>query len=59
MIGKISRGSFPKLKKDAELRGGMSLILVIDDDKGIRSLLRNLLEREGYEVMEAGNWKKC
>jgi len=35
----------------------MSLILVIDDDEGIRSLLRNLLEREGYEVMEAGNGK--
>lgn len=35
----------------------MSLILVIDDDEVIRSLLRDLLERYGYEVMEAENGK--
>ena len=35
----------------------MSKILVIDDDELIRSLLRNFLERDGYEVMEAENGK--
>jgi len=35
----------------------MSKILVIDDDKNIRSLLRDFLERDGYEVMEAENGK--
>ena len=35
----------------------MSQILVIDDDEVIRSLLRNLLERDGYDVMEAENGK--
>jgi DNA-binding response OmpR family regulator len=35
----------------------MSLILVIDDDEIIRSLLRDLLERDGYDVMEAENGK--
>jgi DNA-binding response OmpR family regulator len=35
----------------------MSLILVIDDDEVIRALLRDFLERDGYEVMEAENGK--
>ncbi len=33
------------------------MIMVIDDDEHIRSLLRNFLERDGYEVMEAENGK--
>jgi len=33
------------------------MILVIDDDEVIRSLLRSLLERDGYDVMEAENGK--
>jgi DNA-binding response OmpR family regulator len=31
----------------------MPLILVIDDDVQIRALLRQMLERAGYEVMDA------
>ncbi|CAG0930864.1 partial Transcriptional regulatory protein CseB, partial [Planctomycetaceae bacterium] len=31
-----------------------SLILIVDDDAGIRSVLRLLMEREGYQVTEAG-----
>lgn len=30
------------------------LILIVDDDSGIRSVLRLLMEREGYRVTEAG-----
>ena len=33
----------------------MKRILVIDDEKEARRLLRSLLEREGYSVMEAKN----
>ena len=33
----------------------MSRILVADDDAGIRSLLRDLFEGEGYDVTEAAN----
>ena len=33
----------------------MAKILVIDDDEIIRSLLREFLERDGHEVMEAEN----
>lgn len=32
-------------------------ILVIDDDKAVRQLLRMILEKEGYEVFEADNGK--
>jgi len=31
----------------------MTLILVVDDDNQIRGMLRRLLEKEGYEVVEA------
>jgi DNA-binding response OmpR family regulator len=33
----------------------MATILVIDDDEMVRGLLRRVLEREGYEVIEAGD----
>jgi len=36
----------------------MAKILVIDDDRGIRSLLDSLLRRKGYEVMLAENGRK-
>ena len=33
----------------------MATILVVDDEKDIRSLLRRILEEEGHCVLEAGN----
>ena len=33
----------------------MARILVADDDGGIRALLRDLFEGEGYDVIEAAN----
>ena len=33
----------------------MTTILIIDDDRHIRSILRHMLERAGYTVMEASN----
>jgi DNA-binding NtrC family response regulator len=39
------------------LQGGMIVarILIIDDDEYVRDVLRQMLEREGYEVDEACN----
>ena len=36
----------------------MKRILVIDDNAGLRQMLRQMLEREGYEVTEAGDGKE-
>ena len=33
----------------------MALILIVDDEKEIRALVRKALERSGHEVMEAAN----
>lgn len=34
---------------------GLIRILIVDDDPSIRYVLRLILEREGYEVLEAGH----
>lgn len=36
----------------------MALILIIDDDTTIREVLRQILERAGYEVMEASDGRE-
>lgn len=36
----------------------MKHILVIDDHTALRQMLRRILEREGYEVVEAGDGKE-
>jgi len=35
--------------------GGRETILVVDDESGIRELIRKILSREGYRVLEAGS----
>jgi len=34
---------------------GKETILIVDDDKGVRKLLRQRLEDEGYRCKEAGS----
>ncbi len=36
----------------------MKRILVIDDDRQMRQMLRQMLERQGYEVVDAPNGKE-
>jgi DNA-binding response OmpR family regulator len=36
----------------------MSTILVMDDDEQVRAMLRQALEREGYEVLDAPDGKE-
>ena len=38
---------------------GSPLILVVDDDKSMRMLLRLALEQEGYQVFEAQDGEAC
>jgi two-component system response regulator (stage 0 sporulation protein F) len=42
------------------VRGGfqMATILVIDDEQSIRKLLKEILEKEGYTVLEAANGRE-
>ena len=35
----------------------MALILIVDDDKQLREMLRKMLERAGHDVMDAENGK--
>lgn len=35
------------------------VVLVVDDDKAMRTILRRLLEKEGYQVLEASNGSLC
>lgn len=37
----------------------MKRILIIDDDEMIRELLRQILEKEGYEIIEASDGSKA
>ena len=37
----------------------MPLINVVDDDESIRFLLKLMLERAGYDVVEAENGEEC
>ncbi|MFQ6136831.1 MAG: response regulator transcription factor [Candidatus Hydrothermarchaeales archaeon] len=37
----------------------MTKIMVVDDEDGMRFMIRKILEREGYEVTEAGSGEEC
>jgi CheY-like chemotaxis protein len=43
----------PATKTDAKVRGGSEAILLVEDERPVRGLVRNILERYGYRVVEA------
>jgi two-component system, cell cycle sensor histidine kinase and response regulator CckA len=43
----------PEIKEQPPSRGGSETILVVEDEPGLRSLLRQVLEVYGYHVIEA------
>jgi two-component system, cell cycle sensor histidine kinase and response regulator CckA len=42
---------------DEEIRGGSETILIVEDEVPVSALMRNVLERHGYTVMEAASGK--
>ncbi|HEY9621339.1 MAG TPA: PleD family two-component system response regulator [Crinalium sp.] len=45
--------------KESDLPGKTPLILIVDDEKFIRLVLRRVMEREGYDVAEATDGEDC
>jgi PAS domain S-box-containing protein len=45
--------STPPLEKKPSVRGGSETILLVEDDPGVRSVARRVLERDGYRLLEA------
>jgi CheY-like chemotaxis protein len=45
------------IRINCEEIGNLASILIIDDNEDIRELYKRILERAGYEVMEAANGK--
>lgn len=45
----------PSVREPARKEPGQPRIVVADDDRGVRLALRNVLERDGYQVEEASN----
>ncbi|MBF2065733.1 MAG: PleD family two-component system response regulator [Calothrix sp. C42_A2020_038] len=46
-------------KRPVTISSKPPLILVVDDDKTMRLLLREFMEQEGYRVVEGNNGKEC
>lgn len=51
----LSKSAHEAAAESVDLGGGTNKILVADDDRMIRMLVKMLLEREGYEIIEAEN----
>ena len=43
------------MRQEQKVMGDKIKILVVDDESRMRKLVRDFLEREGYQVLEAGD----
>jgi two-component system cell cycle sensor histidine kinase/response regulator CckA len=50
---------FPRAETAAGMSGNPATILLADDEKGVRNLLRGYLVRAGYTVLEAGDGEEA
>ena len=55
MLSSLCKGVKPSHEQVRQENLGMARILVFDADAPIRNLLREVLELEGYDVVEADN----
>jgi two-component system, cell cycle sensor histidine kinase and response regulator CckA len=51
----IEPGGGPAVRAEPPSRGAAATILVVDDETGIRELIRKILQREKYRVLEAAS----
>jgi len=58
---KIDEGAEPVGRKTAYTRlpRGTETILLLEDDLGVRQLIRQMLLAQGYRVLEAQNWREA
>ena len=47
--------SLPRETRNTEPRGGTETILLVEDESNVRVTTRVLLERQGYQVLEAAD----
>jgi len=51
--------TFESLGKNTNIQKNSTLILIADDDRFTRMLLRQIMEEEGYRVEEVGDGEQC
>jgi two-component system, cell cycle sensor histidine kinase and response regulator CckA len=57
-LSKASRRQVPKVAADHHLAGDETILLA-EDEAGVRRFMRQVLERYGYHVLEAGNGQEA
>ncbi|MGH9719209.1 MAG: PAS domain S-box protein [Bryobacteraceae bacterium] len=65
-VGTVFKIYFPKLRDEADLalatadmavavKGGVETILLVEDEAGVRRMIREMLRRQGYTILEASD----
>jgi len=53
--GAMTVAETPKIPSQPKPRGGSETILLVEDESEVRNLIRKILKRHGYQVLEATN----
>jgi signal transduction histidine kinase/DNA-binding response OmpR family regulator len=52
-------GMLENQKQTSRVQPATALVLIVDDDLGMRRILRHLIEQEGFQVLEAANGQEA